>query len=66
MKPKFHLHEIFLWKITSQELLSSKIQFGKIILEGSILERCMFMQKNKSVRGTIFLNVVDSRGVATT
>jgi hypothetical protein len=60
MKPEFLLHEIFLWKITSQRLLSSKIEFGKIILEGGIHERCIFMQKDKLVGGTIFLNVVDS------
>ncbi len=40
-------------------LLPSKIEFEKIILEGGVHKRCMFMQKNKLVHGTMFLNVID-------
>ncbi len=57
---EFLLHEKDLWEIISRMLLSSKIEFEKIILEGGVHKHHMFMQKNKLVHGTMFLNVVDS------
>jgi hypothetical protein len=35
---EFLLHEKDLWDITSRELLLLKIEFGKIVLGGDILE----------------------------
>jgi hypothetical protein len=41
-------------------LLHPKVEFGDIVPEGSTLEHCLFMKKDKLVHGTLFLNVVDS------
>jgi len=36
MKMEFFLHEMDLWEIASRKLLSLEVEFGKIVLEGSM------------------------------
>jgi hypothetical protein len=57
---EFLLHEKGLWEITSRKLLPLEVEFGKIVLKGSILKHCLFMKKDKFVHETIILNVVGS------
>jgi hypothetical protein len=33
---EFFLHEMDLWEIASRKLLSLEVEFGKIVLEGSM------------------------------
>jgi hypothetical protein len=40
MKMEFLLHQKDLWEIASRKLLPPKVEFRKIVLEGSILEHC--------------------------
>jgi hypothetical protein len=37
MKMEFLLHEMDLWEIILGKLLSLEVEFGKIVLEGNIL-----------------------------
>jgi hypothetical protein len=60
MKMEFLLHEKDLWDITLGKLLPPKVEFGEIVLEGSIFEDHLFFKKEKLAHGTILLNVVDS------
>ncbi len=47
MKMEFLLHEKVLSVITLRELLPPKVEFEYIVLEGSILEHCLYMKRNK-------------------
>ncbi len=48
-----------MWEITLGELLPLKVEFGKIVFEGSIIEHRLFMKKDKLVCGAILQNVVE-------
>jgi hypothetical protein len=53
MKMEFCLHEKDLWEITLANLLPPKVEFGKIVLDGNILEHHLFTKKDKLIRETI-------------
>jgi len=54
MKMEFLLHEKDLWKTILAKLLPPIVEFGKLVFEGNIFERHMFMNKDKLICGTIF------------
>jgi hypothetical protein len=59
MKMEFFLHEKEMWEITLGKLLPLEVEFGEILLEGSTLEHCLFVKKEKLACGTILLIFID-------